>query len=179
MYLSPPPTFTTKFILMCWSPLHTHHGSSAPTERASPTDTTRKPRSNELESRDYHFVNSREQMELDIQNHLFIEAGQYNGNLYGTSVASVRQVADTGKHCILDVSGNAIKRLQIAGLHPIAVLIKAKSLAVLTLVTPPPLSSLSWSLTTLPITILSLHSFSHLSSLSPSLSSLMSLSSLC
>lgn len=33
-------------------------------------------------------------MELDIQNHKFIEAGQYNDNLYGTSVASVREVAE-------------------------------------------------------------------------------------
>jgi guanylate kinase len=33
-------------------------------------------------------------MEADIQNHLFIEAGQYNENLYGTSVASVREVAE-------------------------------------------------------------------------------------
>ena len=43
-------------------------------------------------------------MEADIQNHKFIEAGQYNGNLYGTSVASVKEVAERGKHCILDVS---------------------------------------------------------------------------
>ena len=33
-------------------------------------------------------------MEKDIQNHLFIEAGQYNENLYGTSVHSVREVAE-------------------------------------------------------------------------------------
>ncbi|KAK7878790.1 hypothetical protein WMY93_030900 [Mugilogobius chulae] len=59
-----------------------------------------------------------------IQEHKFIEAGQYNNHLYGTSIQSVRQVADKGKHCILDVSGNAIKRLQLAGLHPIAILIK-------------------------------------------------------
>uniref|UniRef100_A0A8C6P9R9 Disks large homolog 1 n=1 Tax=Nothobranchius furzeri TaxID=105023 RepID=A0A8C6P9R9_NOTFU len=32
-----------------------------------------------------------------------------------------------GKHCILDVSGNAIKRLQLALLHPIAIFIKPKS----------------------------------------------------
>lgn len=30
----------------------------------------------------------------DIQNHLFIEAGQYNDNLYGTSLAAVKEVAD-------------------------------------------------------------------------------------
>ena len=33
-------------------------------------------------------------MERDIQNHMFIEAGEYNGNLYGTSVASVKDVAE-------------------------------------------------------------------------------------
>ncbi|PRD25593.1 UNVERIFIED_CONTAM: dlg1 [Trichonephila clavipes] len=82
--------------------------------------TTRPKRDYEVDGRDYHFVASREQMERDIQNHMFIEAGQYNDNLYGTSVAS-------DKHCILDVSGNAIKRLQVAGLHPIAILLKPKS----------------------------------------------------
>lgn len=89
-------------------------------------------------------------MERDIQNHLFIEAGQYNDNLYGTSVASVREVAEKvkleiflillktfkhfiifnlqqTKHCILDVSGNAIKRLQVAQLYPVAIFIKPKS----------------------------------------------------
>lgn len=114
----------------------------------STTDTTRPKRDYEVDQRDYHFVASREQMEADIQNHLFIEAGQYNENLYGTSVASVREVAEKvlnhvlhldfdsrsdinlgrqGKHCILDVSGNAIKRLQVAQLYPIAIFIKPKS----------------------------------------------------
>ena len=112
-------------------------------------DTTRPKRDYEVDGRDYHFVLSREQMERDIQEHRFIEAGQYNNHLYGTSVGSVRQVAEKvapalvsrssvilreskrfllqGKHCILDVSGNAIKRLQLALLHPIAVFIKPKS----------------------------------------------------
>lgn len=60
-------------------------------------DTTRPKRDYEVDGRDYHFVDSREQMERDIQNHLFIEAGQYNDNLYGTSVASVREVAEKVK----------------------------------------------------------------------------------
>ena len=84
----------------------------------------------------------------DIQNHLFIEAGQYNDNLYGTSLAAVKEVADKvnkfqrkcllpilligifmsqGKHCILDVSGNAIKRLHASSLYPIAIFIRPKS----------------------------------------------------
>ena len=36
-----------------------------------------------------------------------------------------------GKHCILDVSGNAIKRLQQAQLYPIAIFIKPKSIEAL------------------------------------------------
>ncbi|XP_063059778.1 disks large homolog 2 [Engraulis encrasicolus] len=90
--------------------------------------TTRSKRDYEVDGRDYHFVQSREQMEKDIQEHKFIEAGQYNDNLYGTSVQSVRYVAERGKHCILDVSGNAIKRLQVAQLYPIAIFIKPRSI---------------------------------------------------
>ncbi|XP_077343573.1 disks large homolog 1 isoform X15 [Lithobates pipiens] len=89
--------------------------------------TTRPKRDYEVDRRDYHFVTSREQMEKDIQDHKFIEAGQYNNHLYGTSVQSVREVAERGKHCILDVSGNAIKRLQLAQLYPVAIFIKPKS----------------------------------------------------
>lgn len=90
-------------------------------------------------------------MEGEIQEHKFIEAGQYNNHLYGTSIQSVKEVADKvsvdvtakggergdwanfpicvfqGKHCILDVSGNAIKRLQMAGLHPIAIFIRPRN----------------------------------------------------
>lgn len=57
-------------------------------------DTTRPKRDYEVDRRDYHFVMSREQMEKDIQEHKFIEAGQYNDNLYGTSVQSVKSVAE-------------------------------------------------------------------------------------
>ncbi|XP_035180217.1 disks large homolog 3 isoform X4 [Oxyura jamaicensis] len=93
--------------------------------------TTRPRRENEVDGQDYHFVVSREQMEKDIQDNKFIEAGQFNDNLYGTSIQSVRAVAERGKHCILDVSGNAIKRLQQAQLYPIAIFIKPKSIEAL------------------------------------------------
>ncbi|TDH08809.1 hypothetical protein EPR50_G00101960 [Perca flavescens] len=89
--------------------------------------TTRPRRDYEVDGRDYHFMSSRELMEQEIQEHKFIEAGQYNNHLYGTSIQSVKVVADKGKHCILDVSGNAIKRLQLAGLHPIAVFIRPRN----------------------------------------------------
>lgn len=58
------------------------------------SDTTRPRRDNEVDGQDYHFVVSREQMEKDIQDNKFIEAGQFNDNLYGTSIQSVRAVAE-------------------------------------------------------------------------------------
>lgn len=58
-------------------------------------DTSRPKRDNEAEGREYHFVPTREQMEEDIHNYLFIEAGEYGGNLYGTSVNAVREVANS------------------------------------------------------------------------------------
>ena len=70
------------------------------------SDTTREPRDGEVDGRDYHFVSSVEQMERDIQAHLFIEAGRYKNNLYGTSVKAVKEVAEQvrksiycKKHC--------------------------------------------------------------------------------
>lgn len=34
-------------------------------------------------------------MERDVKNNLFIEAGQFQNNLYGTSIQAVREVANS------------------------------------------------------------------------------------
>ena len=62
--------------------------------RLSCVDTSRAKRDKEVDGREYYFVPTRDQMEKDIQNYLFIEAGEYGGNLYGTSVSAVREVAN-------------------------------------------------------------------------------------
>lgn len=90
--------------------------------------TTRPKKEHEVDGRDYHFVASREEMEHDIENHLFVEAGQYSDNLYGTSIQSVKDVAANGKHCILDIGVGAIVRLQSVGLYPITIFIKPRSI---------------------------------------------------
>lgn len=59
-----------------------------------------------MDGQDYHFVASREQMEKDIQDNKFIEAGQFNENLYGTSILSVRAVAErvrNGLHMLMQM----------------------------------------------------------------------------
>lgn len=45
---------------------------------------------------------------------------------YVLSLACVPE--QQGKHCILDVSANAVRRLQAAQLHPIAIFVRPKSL---------------------------------------------------
>lgn len=88
--------------------------------------TTRPRKDGEVDGREYHFVQSREQMERDMKSSFFIEAGEYNDNLYGTSVQAVQTVSESGKHCLLDVSANAIKRLQLSAIYPIAIFIKPR-----------------------------------------------------
>lgn len=41
----------------------------------------------------------------------FLEYGEYKGNLYGTSVESVREVLNSGKICVIDIEPNV--RLQL------------------------------------------------------------------
>lgn len=66
-------------------------------------DTSRSRRDNEVAGRDYHFV-SRQTFETDIVAGKFIEYGEFEKNLYGTSVDSVRQVINSGKICLLSLS---------------------------------------------------------------------------
>lgn len=56
-----------------------------------------------MASRDYHFV-SRQTFESDIMAGKLIEHGEFEKNLYGTSVDSVRQVINSGKICLLSLS---------------------------------------------------------------------------
>ncbi|VEL08975.1 unnamed protein product [Protopolystoma xenopodis] len=87
-------------------------------------DTTRPRRPNEIEGRDYHFVVSRSTMEADITSQCYIEAGEYKGNLYGTHLRSVFELAIARRHCLLDVGGPALRRLESAGLPAIVLLLR-------------------------------------------------------
>ena len=57
------------------------------------SDTTRPIRRGEMDGIDYHFVQNREEMERDLANNIFVEAGVYGDHLYGMSVQSVMSVA--------------------------------------------------------------------------------------
>lgn len=60
-------------------------------------DTSRPPRVLEENGKNYWFL-EREEMEQDIRDNKFLEYGEYNGNLYGTHLDSIRDVIRQGMH---------------------------------------------------------------------------------
>ena len=68
----------------------------------STADTSRSRKDTENDGQDYHFV-SRPTFEADISSHRFVEYGEYEKNLYGTSLESIRTVVNTGKICVLNL----------------------------------------------------------------------------
>ena len=55
-----------------------------------------------MDGRDYHFV-PRVIFEADIAGQKFVEYGEFEKNLYGTSVEAIRSVVNSGKICILNL----------------------------------------------------------------------------
>lgn len=67
------------------------------------SDTSRKPKKGDCESRMYAFT-SRSKMETDIKNGRYLEHGEYDGNLYGIKIGSIHEVVEAGRVCILDAN---------------------------------------------------------------------------
>ncbi len=59
----------------------------------------------------YHFT-AKPQMEKEIEDGQFLEHAHVHGNIYGTSVAAVREVAANGKCCILDIDVQGARQVR-------------------------------------------------------------------
>lgn len=70
--------------------------------------TSRPQREYEDNGKNYWFLD-REEMEKQIKQHKFLEYGEHNGHLYGTSLDSIRNVINEGKMCVLDCSPSVSK----------------------------------------------------------------------
>ena len=92
--------------------------------------TTRPPRSNERDGRDYHFF-THPQFEADIEKDLFLEYARYGSNLYGTPKGHIEEQRAQG----LDV----VLKIEVQGAR--AVREKAPD-AVLIFICPPSLEEL-------------------------------------
>jgi guanylate kinase len=65
-----------------------------PELRFSVSHTTRSPRTNEVDGRDYHFVDRPRFLQL-VDDGAFLEWAEVHGNLYGTSVAEIDRAQAT------------------------------------------------------------------------------------
>lgn len=66
-------------------------------------------------------------MESGIKKGDFLEWGEFNGNLYGTKLNTIRQIIQSGKMCIIDCAPKALKLLSNQEFMPYIVFIKAPS----------------------------------------------------
>ncbi|XP_035660705.1 MAGUK p55 subfamily member 6-like isoform X1 [Branchiostoma floridae] len=93
-------------------------------------DTSRAPREGEEDGKGYYFAD-KTAMQQDIRDHKYLESGEYEGNLYGTKLDSVRNVMRSGKMCILDVNPQALKVLKTPEFMPFVVFIAAPTVETL------------------------------------------------
>ena len=73
--------------------------------------TTRNPRSNEVEGKDYYFV-SQEKFETMIKQNEFLEFARVFNNLYGTTKTPVFQNLENGKNVLFDIDWQGAKQLK-------------------------------------------------------------------
>ncbi|XP_035611836.1 protein PALS1-like [Oncorhynchus keta] len=88
--------------------------------------TTRNPRIHEKNGREYHFVNQLA-FEADVAGGKFIESGEYERNLYGTSSDSVRQVINSGRIGLLCLHTKSLRVLRSSNLKPYVIFIAPPS----------------------------------------------------
>ncbi|XP_075940023.1 MAGUK p55 subfamily member 5b [Anarhichas minor] len=88
--------------------------------------TTRNSRIHERNGREYHFV-SRPGFETDLAAGKFIESGEYEKNLYGTSTDSVRHVINSGRICMLCLHTRSLQVLRSSNLKPYVIFIAPPS----------------------------------------------------
>ena len=73
--------------------------------------TTRKPRINEIDSQDYHFV-SEEKFKSLIKNNEFLEYAKVFNNYYGTVKSPVINNLDKGKKLIFDIDWQGTEQIK-------------------------------------------------------------------
>jgi guanylate kinase len=97
----------------------------------SVSHTTRKPRSNEIDGKDYYFVNSQEFEDLVKKNYFFEYANIFN-NRYGTLKKPVLELLSRGKDVLFDIDWQGTKQLKtIKNLSMITIFVLPPNLQIL------------------------------------------------
>ncbi|XP_071160367.1 peripheral plasma membrane protein CASK-like isoform X24 [Mytilus edulis] len=92
--------------------------------------TTRAPKENETNGKNYFFV-THEQMMKDIANNEYLEYGTHDDAMYGTKLETIRQIHVRSQMAILDVEPQAIRVLRTGDFAPIVVFVAAPTIAAI------------------------------------------------
>lgn len=84
----------------------------------------------EVDGKEYFFC-SREAIQEEIKMGWFVEYGQYKGNLYGTSLETVKSIINAGYVCIMTPHPQALKVLRTPEIKPYLIFIKPPPLDIL------------------------------------------------
>jgi guanylate kinase len=79
--------------------------------RFSVSYTTRAPRANEVEGRDYHFI-MREEFARMVERGEFLEHAQVFDNFYGTGRAAVREALMAGQRLLLEIDWQGARQVR-------------------------------------------------------------------
>jgi guanylate kinase len=109
--------------------LTTRLRARVPDLRFSVSHTTRKPRANEVDGREYHFV-TREAFRELVERDAFLEWAEVHGNLYGTSKAELDHAAGT-RGVIFDIDHQGARQIKSTRPDAVAVFILPPSMDVL------------------------------------------------
>jgi len=90
-------------------------------------DTTRLPKKDEENGKNYYFV-THEEMMRDIANNEYLEYGTHENAMYGTKLETIRNIHRQGLIAILDVEPQALKVLRTSEFAPYVVFIAAPDL---------------------------------------------------
>ena len=82
----------------------------------SVSHTTRSPRTNEIEGKDYFFI-TKEKFEILIKKNEFIEYAKVFGNYYGSSKQTVIKNLDNGKNVIFDIDWQGTEQIKKINLN--------------------------------------------------------------
>lgn len=93
----------------------------------SVSHTTRQPRHGEVDGVDYNFV-SKEKMLQEVALDQFIEYAEFAGKMYGTSKASIQNVLNNNRICVLDVDEQGVKNIKKSEFKSIYIFISPPSL---------------------------------------------------
>ncbi|XP_028291004.1 peripheral plasma membrane protein CASK-like isoform X12 [Gouania willdenowi] len=89
--------------------------------------TTRPPKKEEENGKNYYFV-SHDQMMQDISNNEYLEYGSHEDAMYGTRLETILKIHQQGLVAILDVEPQALKVLRTAEFAPYVVFIAAPTI---------------------------------------------------